>query len=58
MNRPTSIFDAGEDSCRFWLHPVRIAYNDGMRPGELRDLKRIVLEHREEFERKWHEYFG
>ncbi len=22
----------GNDSCKFWLRPVRLAYNDGMNP--------------------------
>jgi hypothetical protein len=48
----------GEDSCKFWLCPVSMVYNEGMRAGELRDLEQVVLEHRDEFERKWHEYFG
>jgi hypothetical protein len=29
-----------------------------MTTAELGELKQIVVEHRNEFERKWHEYFG
>ncbi len=47
-----------EDACKFWLNPVSSAYNDGMTGAELRQLEEIVREHREEFLRKWHEYFG
>ena len=47
----------GEDNCKFWLQPVDLAYNDGMKPHELTELQRVVDEHREEFLRKWHEYF-
>jgi hypothetical protein len=46
------------DSCKFWLNPVALAYNDGMRSSELRELERVVQEHRDEFESRWHEYFG
>ena len=47
-----------EDSCKFWLRPVSLAYNEGMKPPELRELERVVHEHRNEFESKWHEYFA
>lgn len=47
----------GDDSCKFWLSTVELAYNDGMNPAELRELEQVVCEHRVEFERKWHEYF-
>lgn len=46
-----------EDSCKFWLEPVRLAYNGGMNTAEINQLERIVVEHRDEFLRKWHEYF-
>ena len=47
-----------EDTCKYWLNPVALAYNDGMKSNELRELEEVVKEHRDEFERKWHEYFG
>jgi hypothetical protein len=47
-----------EDSCKFWLRPVALAYNDGMRTTELTELEQVIHEHRDEFERQWHEYFG
>lgn len=47
----------GEDSCKFWLRPVGLGYNHGMTTREVADLERIVVDHAEEFERKWHEYF-
>lgn len=47
-----------DDSCKFWLHPVDLAYNEGMASRELRDLTAIVREHADEFIEKWHEYFG
>lgn len=46
-----------EDSCKYWLDPVQLAYNDGMRTSEISDLEAIVREHRDEFLRKWDEYF-
>jgi hypothetical protein len=47
-----------DDLCKFWLEPVSLAYNDGMQEHELTRLGTVVEEHREEFLRKWHEYFG
>jgi hypothetical protein len=47
----------GEDDCKFWLNPVELAYNEGMKHHELTELRHVVEEHREEFLRKWHEYF-
>ena len=46
------------DSCKFWLEPVSLAYNDGMKAHELTQLRKIVEERREEFLRRWHEHFG
>lgn len=46
-----------EDTCKFWLQPVSVVYNDGMTNRELGDLERIVSEHATEFIEKWHEYF-
>ena len=48
----------GRHTCKFWLNPVGLAYNDGVGPAALRELEDVVIEHRDEFERKWHEYFG
>lgn len=47
-----------ENTCKFWLTPVALAYNDGMSPVQLRELEQVVQEHGHEFEQKWHEYFG
>ena len=47
-----------EDTCKFLLDSVSLAFNDGMRTSELKELEGIVIEHREEFLEKWHEYFG
>ncbi len=47
-----------EDRTKFWLRPVALAFNDGLSPAELTEVELVVREHRDEFERKWHEYFG
>ena len=47
----------GEDSCKFWLSPVALAYNDGMKPREIRTVEQVVRERRDDFERAWNDYF-
>lgn len=47
-----------EDTCKFWLRPIGLAYNDGMKSHELRELEGVVREHQSELERKWYEYFA
>jgi hypothetical protein len=48
----------GERVAKFWLSPdVALADSWGMNRSELTQLRRLVEEHREEFERAWHERF-
>ena len=47
----------GEDSCKFWLSPVVLAYNDGLKPREIRTVEQVVRERRDDFERAWNDYF-
>ena len=42
----------------FWLEPVSLASNRGFRSHELTDVNQLVIEHRQFFLEKWHEYFG
>lgn len=42
----------------FWLEPVALADNRGFRSHELTDISKLVVEHRQFFLEKWHEYFG
>lgn len=43
---------------KFWLEPVALADNRGFRSHELTDINRLVVEHRQLFLEKWHEYFS
>ena len=47
----------GDDTCKFWLRPVSLTYNDAMSSRELNQLSKLVNERRGELERKWFEYF-
>jgi hypothetical protein len=46
---------AGGDEAKFWLDPVSLAANYGFRGHELRDIERIVREHRAFFLEAWYE---
>jgi hypothetical protein len=42
---------------KFWLEPVSLASTRGLRPRRLRELERIVVDHREAFLAAWNEHF-
>ena len=49
----------GERVAKFWLVPdVALAGAWGMSAAELNQLRKIVEQRREEFERAWHEHFA
>ncbi|MGH9522830.1 MAG: DUF4160 domain-containing protein [Terriglobales bacterium] len=50
--------DREDMSAKFWLNPVALARTIGFGARELRNLHRIVQEHRDEFSEAWHGYFG
>lgn len=41
--------------CKFWLDPVGLARNRGIRGHELREIEWLVFEHRELLIEKYHE---
>ena len=43
---------------KFWLEPVSLAASSRFRGQELRQLEKQVAEHRQQFLRAWHDYFG
>jgi hypothetical protein len=51
--------EQGGCEAKFWLRPdVRLAYNDGFNARTLRELSRLVEDHRETIESAWHSFFG
>lgn len=46
-----------DDMAKFWIKPVRLAVNIGFSPRELRDIEKMVDDHQDVIERKWHEFF-
>ena len=45
-----------DGECKFWLKPVCLARNRGVAAPDLRDIERLVFEHRELLLRSYHEY--
>ncbi len=47
-----------EKYAKYWLAPVELAHNRGFRGHELTEVRKLVQEHEDMIERKWHEYFA
>jgi hypothetical protein len=41
--------------CKFWLDPIGLARNRGIRRHELREIERLVFEHQQLLIEKYHE---
>ena len=50
--------DREDLSAKFWLAPVRVAFNLGFSRHELRVIQRMIIENEQKCVRAWHEYFG
>jgi len=58
-NEPLHIHvETPDGECKFWLDPIRLARNKGINPITVREIERLVFEHRELFEEKFNEYFN
>lgn len=44
--------------CKFWLVPVALAHNRGVRTQDLREIERIVFTYQQIFIDKYNEYHG
>lgn len=43
---------------KFWLDPIALAVPGGFPPHELREIERLVVQHRVKWIEARHEYFG
>ncbi len=58
-NEPPHIHvDRDEQTAKFWLEPVGLAFNFGFGASELRRIESIVTRHKRELLEAWHDYFG
>jgi hypothetical protein len=56
-SEPAHIHVATPDGeCKFWLEPIALAGNKGLRPEEVRRIERLIYENREFLKEKYHEY--
>ena len=47
-----------DGECKFWLNPVRLASNRGIRPPDLRRIERLVFQNEEYLIERYHEFHG
>jgi hypothetical protein len=45
-----------DGECKFWLDPIALAKNRGLRPNVLREVERLVYEHQAFLKEKYDEY--
>ena len=43
---------------KFWLMPLTLAYAEGLKVRELARAEELVVAHKDEIRRRWHEVFG
>jgi hypothetical protein len=57
-NEPVHVHVGREDkAAKFWLSPVRQAYNYGFAASELTRIEQLVQQHEAQLLREWDEYF-
>lgn len=45
------------DAAKFWLEPVRLQGSAGFSAIEIRQVERLILQHRSDLLGAWHAYF-
>lgn len=55
---PHSHVQRDDAEAKFWLSPVRLAWNRGFSGAELRRIERITEEKEPQLMEGWNEYFG
>ena len=57
MNEPPHIHIASADGeCKFWLEPIVLARNFGLKPHIIRDVEKLVFENAEYLREKYNEF--
>jgi len=55
-NEPPHIHVATPDGeCKFWLEPIQLARNKGVAPHVIREIERLVFQHRSFLMEKYNE---
>ncbi len=56
-NEPIHIHvEKGDGAAKFWMNPVRLAKNFGMKPVDLSRVRSILEENEKLIEEKWNEF--
>ncbi len=56
-NEPIHIHvEKGDGAAKFWMNPVRLSKNFGMKPAELSRVRSILEENEKLIEEKWNEF--
>ncbi len=42
--------------CKFWLQPIALASSKGVKPHEIREIERLVFEHKSTLLAAYHEF--
>ena len=50
--------DSGDGYAKFWLDPVELVSSAGFNARELRQVRLLVIEHRDQLREAWNEHFG
>ena len=56
--RPHIHVVSGDGEASFWFSPVAVREAWDYTPREIERIRRLVVAHREEILRRWHEFFG
>ncbi|MBX7100369.1 MAG: DUF4160 domain-containing protein [Myxococcaceae bacterium] len=57
-NEPPHVHvEAGDAVAKFWLEPLRLARNHGLKQKDLARAKLLVEKHRSNFLERWHAHF-
>ena len=44
---------------KFWLEPnIELAHNHGLKPKQIRRVRRLIEEHQDEIKARWQRHFG
>lgn len=49
---------AAENEAKFWLDPIGLAFNYGLRGRELNEIEELIRQHHVRFLEAWNEHFS
>jgi len=59
LNEPPHIHVATSDGeCKFWLAPIVLARNLGIKPHVVREIEKLIYENADFLKEKYYEYHG